>query len=140
MKVNSLIIIGILVFVGLVFYIDVGFKEKVCIGENCFYVDVVDTANERSQGLMWRKYLGDREGMLFVFEESDRHGFWMKNTFIPLDMIWIENNSIVHIEKAVPCEEDNCTTYIPDSMANLVLEINGNLTDKLNISIGDKIE
>jgi len=78
--------------------------------------------------------------MLFIFPEEGEYGFWMKNTLISLDIIWIdENQKIVHIEKAEPCTEEPCKVYRPTADAIYVLEINSGLTDKLNISIADEV-
>jgi len=79
--------------------------------------------------------------MLFSFAEDKIHSFWMKNTLIPLDMIWINSrNEIVYIyENAQPCKEDPCTSITPPVEARFVLEINGGLAEELGINIGDNI-
>ena len=64
-------------------------QEKVCFQDNCFNVELVATPGERAKGLMFRRSLGYKQGMLFVFEDESIHSFWMKNTFIPLDIIWL---------------------------------------------------
>ena len=59
------------------------------------------------------------------------HGFWMKNTLIPLDMIWIDSDlTVVDIQYAVPCESDPCTIYTPAKEAIYVLEVNGDKFDQ----------
>jgi len=74
---------------------------------------------------MYRESLPEKKGMLFVFPTSDIHDFWMKNTIIPLDMIWIDNQfKVVHIANAQPCTEDPCKIYAPRTLAKYVLEIN----------------
>ena len=90
---------------------------------------------------MYRESLGEDEGMLFVFEEEGEYNFWMKNTIIPLDMIWIDSEGrIVHIEyDAQPCEE-NCELIRPEIEARYVLEINSGLSEKLGIKVGDSVE
>tara|TARA_Y100000310_G_scaffold193365_1_gene193335 strand:- start:2029 stop:2448 length:420 start_codon:yes stop_codon:yes gene_type:complete len=103
-------------------------------------VEIADDFSERTQGLMFRTSLNKNSGMLFVFEEEEKHAFWMKNTLIPLDMVFIsEDLEIVDIKNAVPCEEDNCESYAPKEKAKYVLEVNGDFTTKNNINIGDKI-
>lgn len=77
---------------------------------------------------MNREFLAEDAGMLFVFERMRPfRSFWMKNTLIPLDMIWIDDSQrIVHIEEDVPpCEVENCPTYSPGATeSSYVLEIN----------------
>jgi len=115
---------------------------QVCIKENCFDVEIADTAKEREIGLMNREHLAKNSGMLFVFEKEDIYNFWMKNTLIPLDIIWIDgNNKIIFIkENAEPCKIEQCETFEPKQKAKYVLEINGGLADELGIEIGDEIE
>ncbi|HLC59338.1 MAG TPA: DUF192 domain-containing protein [archaeon] len=110
------------------------------IGNASFKAEIADNFLERAKGLMFRKDLPKENGMIFVFPSENYYGFWMMNTSIPLDIIWIgSNKTIVHIEKnAQPCLF-NCTTYKPDEKAMYVLEINGNLTKKYGIKIGDKV-
>jgi uncharacterized membrane protein (UPF0127 family) len=63
---------------------------------------------------MFRTEMGEDNGMLFIFNKEEIYAFWMKNTLIPLDMVWIDsNNTIVDIQTAVPCEADPCPTYKP---------------------------
>ena len=103
-------------------------------------VEIVDDAKERAQGLMFREFLDDKNGMLFVFDDEDYHSFWMKNTLIPLDMIFISDKlEIVDIIYAEPCDEDPCGSYKPMEIAKYVLEVNGNFTIKNNIKTGNKI-
>ena len=79
----------------------------VSLNEKTFEVEIADTSLERAQGLMFRAELKEYQGMLFIFPISEKHSFWMKNTLIPLDIIWIdENKKIVYIyENAQPCRE-----------------------------------
>ena len=110
-------------------------KEKIKVD-----VEVADNDEERMQGLMFRVSLGENSGMLFVFDNKAKYAFWMKNTLIPLDVIFIDENfNIVDIIYAVPCKEDPCERYIPKKESLYVLEVNGNFTIKNGISIGNKI-
>lgn len=119
-----------------------GELENLCINENCFDVEVVDSKEELRTGLMFRENLDKDKGMLFIFSSPANYSFWMKNTLIPLDIIWIdENKNIVHInENTLPCKEEPCTTYLPDKEALYVLEINAGLSKEYNIKIGDKVQ
>ena len=103
-------------------------------------VEIVDDAAGRAQGLMFREFLDDKNGMFFVFDDEDFHSFWMKNTLIPLDIIFIsEDFEIVDVIYAEPCKTDHCESYKPTKPAKYVLEVNGNFTIKNNINIGNKI-
>jgi len=115
-------------------------RSYVCINSRCFAVELATTQSERQYGLMNRKYLDLDKGMLFIFENEDAHHFWMKNTLIPLDIIWINSSqNVVYIHKnAQPCSSYYCPSINPGKNARYVLEINGGLSDKYNISIGDK--
>ena len=105
----------------------------------CYEVELPITQEDFQTGLMQREYLPENQGMLFIFQEEQKHAFWMKNTLIPLDMMWLnEELEVVHIETATPCKEDPCTIYFPDTEALYTLEINANQTQKQNIKIGDK--
>ncbi len=99
--------------------------NQICFTNNCFDIEVVDTHETRKQWLMFRESLPSQSWMLFVFEKEAIYPFWMKNTLIPLDMIWIDKNwKIVDIKTAQPCTSDPCLTYTPSGSGLYVLEIN----------------
>ena len=106
--------------------------------EYIFNIEIAVTEKERSRGLMYRKELKQTEGMLFLYPEKQIIKMWMKNTLIPLDMIFINNNGkIMDIFKmTVP---KDLTPIGPDVKLKGVLEINGGLTSYLNINKGDFI-
>ena len=102
--------------------------------------EIADDEQEQTKGLMFKEKLNENEGMLFVFENEQEQIFWMKNTLIPLDMVFIDENfEIVDIKTAVPCKEEPCALYKSPKPAKYVLEVNGNLTAKKGIKIGDRI-
>lgn len=103
-----------------------------------FEVELALTQEEMAVGLMFRKDMDDNKGMLFYFGQEREINFWMKNTFIPLDMIFIRADGIIHHihENAVP--ED--LTPIPSQGEVMgVLEINAGLSKKLGIQPGDLV-
>jgi len=111
--------------------------EKMCIDKYCFDIEIAKTPEQRKQWLMFRKSLSETSGMLFVFPSADYHNFWMKNTLIPLDIIWLDHDfNIIYIEKNTqPCGEElskanRCLSYWPEKKASFVLEILGGLSDK----------
>ncbi len=104
------------------------------------YAEIVDEWPEMERGLMYREYLPEDEGMLFVFPQSGIHPFWMKNTLISLDAIHIsENGTIVDILQMEPCLSDPCPDYTPDAEALYVLEVNKGFSERHGISEGDTL-
>lgn len=114
---------------------------RVCFGERCVLVEVADSPEERSRGLMGRDVLPGNSGMIFVFDEESVHGFWMKNTLIPLDAIWINSRGeVVDIITMSPCLNDPCPVYTPIGPSIFVVEINGGLAEMWNILRGDSVQ
>ncbi len=108
-------------------------------GQARFTVEIADTDASRAQGLMHRERLARSAGMLFIFERPDTRSFWMRNTLIPLDMLFIDPvGRVVHIHhEAIPLDE----TPIPSRSSDvlMVLEINGGLARALGIGTGSEI-
>jgi len=116
---------------------------KVKINNKTYEVKLAKTAEEQQKGLSEIKSLPSDEGMLFIFEQKGRYAFWMRNTYIPLDIIHINDDKIVQIFSNVPAQGDNqgdIPTYPPDHDANYVLEINGGEAAKNNIKVGDTVK
>ena len=107
-----------------------------------YSVELALTPEDQAQGLMFRESLPDRHGMLFVFPEIAPHHFWMKNTMIPLDMIWLDASGRVVFVSAdtPPCKADPCPTYGPDGPAQSVLEIAGGRAKEERVAIGSTLE
>lgn len=114
-------------------------EPRARIGNLRLDLEYADTLDERRTGLSGRDNLPTDRGMLFVFEEPDRYGFWMKDMQFPLDILWLdENYAVVHIEKNVPPEgSEPSRTYTPPVPALYVLEINAGYSDAYDISVGD---
>ena len=103
-----------------------------------FNVEVAKTIEERRIGLMYRKNLLNNEGMLFIFPREKIIQLWMKNTYIPLDVIFIsENKVIVDIKKNM--EKLSETIVKSKVKSRYALEFNAGLINKLDIEIGDKV-
>jgi hypothetical protein len=116
-------------------------QGHVCIRGRCFQVELAVTPDARARGLMFRKHLNKDRGMLFIFEEEDIHPFWMKNTLIPLDILWINSRrEIVFMSKKTqPCILDPCPVIQPDKKAKYVLELQGGISDTIGLIEGDKV-
>ena len=101
-------------------------------------VEVAPDDDTRAQGLMYRDHLADDRGMVFLFPQAGEYPFWMKNTLIPLDMIWIDaQHRIVHIAHDVPpCKADPCPSYPPHAMATSVLELAAGVAAKHHLADG----
>ncbi len=101
--------------------------------------EVADTPQERAVGLMFRESLPQSQGMLFIFEDEAPRSFWMKNTLIPLDMIFMDGNGTVVgvVENALPCKNDPCRGYSSGKAAKYVLEVNANFSRENRISEGN---
>ncbi len=105
-------------------------------------VEIADTEPVRQRGLMFREQLGPNEGMVFVFPEPGYYPFWMKNTLIPLDMLWLDAQSrIVSIARSVPpCKADPCPTYPPGATASYVIEVVSGFARQHGLKVGDQVK
>ena len=106
-----------------------------------YALELALTPEDQERGLMFRENLPARTGMLFVFPEVAPHHFWMKNTMIPLDMIWLDESGKVLFVSAQtpPCKADPCPTYGPDAPVRQVLEIAGGMAVKEGVAVGATI-
>jgi hypothetical protein len=119
-------------------------KARVTANGHTFIVEVADTSAAQALGLGGRKHLGPSDGMLFVYKDKSRHTFWMKGMLIPIDMVWLDNRRIVHIERRVPppapgTPEYSLPTYTPPEPANFVLEVAAGRADALGLKVGDTV-
>jgi uncharacterized membrane protein (UPF0127 family) len=146
-----LIVIVVIILISLFFYyaevlqapnIQRSLASSVCAGEKCFSVELAKTNAEREKGLMNRASLDKNKGMLFIFDKEGIYPFWMKNTLIPLDMIWADSNGkAVFISQNVqPCKSLICPSVIPTSKAKYVLEINAGICQKIGLKLGDELK
>lgn len=106
--------------------------------DHIFHVELAVRPEDQVRGLMYRTELPQDAGMLFIFPESQNRYFWMKNTFIPLDLVFIEADGTIHHihENAVPHDLTQISSHGPVSA---VLEISGGEAARLGIKSGDKI-
>lgn len=102
-------------------------------------IQIAENEQERDQGLMWKYSMPEDDGMLFVFDTEELLTFWMKNTYISLDMVFADKSgNIVSISsEATPLSEAPISSGAP---AKYVVEVNGGFCAKYGISVKDKIE
>jgi uncharacterized membrane protein (UPF0127 family) len=101
-------------------------------------VEIARTPEERGRGLMFRKSLPQDQGMLFIYEDSDIRSFYMKNTYIPLSLAYIDENcQIVQLVDMEPLEEES---YLSVKPAQFVLEVNRGWFEKNNVKVGDIVK
>ena len=103
-----------------------------------FDIEFAESDYETQTGLMYRKGMMDKQGMLFIFEDSRLHSFYMKNTEFPIDILFIDDQlKIVTIkENAQPLDETGISSVVP---IQYVLEVNSGQTEKLGLTVGDSI-
>lgn len=118
-------------------------QHRVTLSGQTFVVELADTDNSRAMGLMYREALAENAGMLFIFPTTQKRAFWMKNTLIPLDIIYFDQNrKLVSIsENTPPCKNTNtrCPNYPSAKAAKYVLEINAGLSQKHGFKAGDEL-
>ncbi len=109
------------------------------LAEQEIVLEIADNEFLRTKGLSERESLGENEGMIFVFDEdTEGLSFWMKNTYIPLDIIFLNSElEVVHIIEDVPiCQEDPCPAYEYEGEARFVIEMNAGWSKKNDLELG----
>ncbi len=108
------------------------------------FVEIADSPDKRVQGLMFRPSMAPDRGMLFLFPELEDRTFWMKNTLISLDILWLnESGSIIHLEPNVPIctrKDDGCPRYRSPYKSLQVLELNAGMAEKLDLAVGKQLK
>lgn len=120
------------------------YTRAVTVGAQTIYVEIVNTDSSRAQGLSGRENLEDGQGMLFDFTNTEitKPSFWMKDMKIDLDIIWINNNTVIGITPNVPrpIDPDNLPTYPPPSNITHVLEVPSGYAERAKIKVGDPVK
>lgn len=106
-------------------------------------VEVADSPAEYSQGLMDREQIDPESGMLFLLPQSGTYTFWMKNTHVDLDFIWLSQNTVVDLRSQVPAgaglPDDQIARVQPQQAIDAALEVPAGFIDRHHIQIGDKL-
>lgn len=113
--------------------------ETMTVGDVTLRISIADEPAERTEGLSEVTSLGELSGKLFIFDESDYHGMWMKDMRIPIDIIWIDETlTVVHIEQNVT-PDTYPAVFSPSVPARFVLETNAYFTDQYAVKVGDEV-
>ena len=99
-------------------------QENIQVGNQAFHVWVANTPDEQAMGLMFVKHLPKHDGMLFVWDHYVMEPFWMKNTLIPLTILFIKDGKVIKQMNMKPCHAIVCPLYNPNTKYNMALEIN----------------
>lgn len=107
-----------------------------------FTVEIADTPDKRALGLMFRDELPADHGMLFIFDQEAPLSFWMKNTRIPLDIMYFDSRLVLVSvsENTPPCRMRLCPGYPSEGPAQYVLELNAGKASELGLQTGDRLE
>ena len=113
-------------------------KIEIKIKQKTITVEVADEAHERAKGLMFRKKMPEDEGMLFVYKIEENRSFWMRNTYIPLSIAYLDKKGvIINIEDMNPLDESSVSSVHP---AQYALEMNQGWFDKHQIMVGMRVD
>jgi uncharacterized protein len=117
-------------------------KPTVTIGNQTFQVTIAKNQKDREVGLSQTKSISQNQGMIFLFDKPDHYAFWMKDMKFPIDIIYINNDTIVTIKSNAlpPKSGESPAIYTPTEPSNKVLEIQAGLSDKYHFKNGDKVK
>lgn len=104
-------------------------------------LELAITDQERELGLMFRDSLAEDAGMLFIFDSDARWPFWMKNTFLPLDVLWLDRAGVI-VDLRIdvqPCRRDPCPSYAPRAPARAALELKAGVAAAHSLAIGQTL-
>ena len=134
-----ILIMGILLSIGALLSCSSGLEERieVVIGGKSFRIEVARTSEQKREGLMNRKSLGQREGMIFVYETDQHLAFWMKNTTIPLTLVFLsKEGQITQIEQLKPF---SLKSVVSERAVRYGLELSAGVLDELGVGVGDRV-
>lgn len=154
MVIVYIIIVVVLVFLAIFFrdkitqFIPNPFPQNsasVTVDSQTFSVEIANDEAKREVGLSKKSSLGEKDGMLFIFPEKGKYSFWMRDMKFPIDIIYIDNDTIVDIYKNIQAPKTDTPPsalpiYTSKADANYVLEVNAGASDKNKIKEGDKVE
>jgi hypothetical protein len=99
-------------------------KVNIVINGAEYNLEIAKTQAQRSQGLMYRRHVAGKEGMLFIYTGPGDHRIWMRNTLIPLTVIWLdENESVIAVKQLQPCNANFCPGYGVSRFSKYIIEL-----------------
>jgi len=114
-------------------------QKDAVIGESAIKIEIADSKEERLSGLSNREFLADNNGLLFIFDNPDFHGIWMKDMNFSIDIIWLDSNLQIVDFKQNASPDSYPETYKPNKRALYVLEVPENFVLKNYLKIGDQM-
>lgn len=116
-------------------------ETEISVGDARFQVELARTRTERQRGLMFRSHLPEGHGMLFIQPDGTPAAFWMKNTYLHLDILYFDKAGHLReiFANVPPCVTPRCPTYVSKGPVKYILEINGGSAARLGISPGDRL-
>lgn len=115
-------------------------RARVSVGVHVIDAEIADTPARQRRGLSGRTRLAPGEGMLFLYDEPALRGFWMPDMHFDIDIVWIRDGRVVHIESDVPHVVDGALpTYRPAEPADTVLEVAAGTAERLGWRVGDAV-
>jgi hypothetical protein len=143
MKKILIIFAACLLLFTLYYYFRHPIGEKAIINGHTIRLMLAVTETEKERGLGYRNSLAPDTGMLFIYQNKDRYGFWMKGMRFPLDFIWITGNKVVDVSQNIP-QPDNDTVrpvnVAPNVPVDKVLEVNAGVIQSLGVQVGDLVQ
>ena len=141
MKNIVIFTIAAVILFTLFWYVRHPLGKKAVINGHTIRLELAITVAEKVKGLGGRDTLASDAGMLFVYQNTDRYGFWMQGMRFPLDFIWIDGNTIVDLSEHIPVPAGGRPVELaPMVPVDKVLEVNAGVIDALNVRIGDSVQ
>jgi hypothetical protein len=115
-------------------------SARINVADQVIQLEVARTAMQQEIGLMYRTELAKDRGMVFLFDPPRQTAFWMKNTLIPLDIVFLLKGKVQAVSSNVPpCTTDPCPTYGPDTLVDQVIELRAGRALELGLKQGDRV-
>ena len=100
-----------------------------------YQLEIADTVHRKSTGLMYRQHLQQNQGMLFVYQRPGPYKIWMKNTIIPLTVLWLDGQARVIDKKLLtPCAKDPCPSYGPPRLSHYIIELKDSEYERFDVN------
>ena len=135
---NISFVLLLVILAGNVFALEKFPRVEMPIKGKLYNIEIADTPARKAQGLMYRQSLKRNAGMLFYYQKAIGLKIWMKNTLIPLTVLWLNDRAeVIHVERLLPCRKDPCPVYGPEKPARYVLELHHDEWQRF--SLGDRL-